>query len=99
MITKINKKEELYIQFTDEQIKELGIKPNDKFTITSDGDSITLTPWKTIPFDLNDLSREVLEYLIYISCERDMSVNDVINEILSEMVQKMREYNGYISKN
>ena len=49
----------------------------------SDG-SVSLTKYGTMEIELNDLNREVLEHLIITSCDEDISVNQVIENILIE---------------
>ena len=43
-------------------------------------------PLSEIEIDLADLSREVLELLIKLSCERNQTVNEVISEILESFI-------------
>lgn len=41
-----------------------------------------------VEIDLADLPREVLEMLIKISCEKDVSTNKVISEILEDFLKQ-----------
>jgi len=76
---------DLYLQFTDEELKELNIKQGDKFSVKHHEDgSIELRPHVKIEIDMSDWSREVLEMLIKDSCEQDISVNDVIANIIRQ---------------
>jgi hypothetical protein len=82
MIKTLQTKEEQYIQFTDEELKELGLEKDTKFTVEEVDGSIKLTPYKTIEFDLSELDRDILEFLVKRSCETHMPVEDIINDIL-----------------
>lgn len=42
---------------------------------------------ESIEMNLGDFSREQLEYLIQLSCERQVPVSDVIVDILEEFVK------------
>lgn len=83
MIKKILRSEDVYIQFTPEEIAELGWEPNQKFSmdVQEDG-SVKLTKFAKIEIDLDEWPVELLQHLIAESCERDISVNDVINDSL-----------------
>ena len=86
MIKQIQTEEISYIQFSPEELEQLGFEENQKFTIEEDGGSIILKPYKTVEFDLAEFSREQLETLISMSCEQDISCNDLINNILEEFI-------------
>lgn len=82
MIKTIQTKTEQYIQFTDEEIEELGWEKGQKFTISEENGAVILQPWKSIEIDLGEFRREALEWLINESCERDVSVGEVIRDVL-----------------
>ena len=91
MITaKVQQSTDTFIQFTETQMAELGIKPDDKFSIECKDGGILLTPYKTIDIDLKDFDRPTLEALVAISCEKDISVNEVIEEILHQIVKSAK---------
>lgn len=83
MIKKLLPSKDVYIQFTEDELLELNIAPNDKFTMEplEDG-SIKLTKFATLELDLEEFPIEVLHNLIRVSCEEDISVNEVINNSL-----------------
>jgi len=89
MIKKLQRSEDVFIQFTDDELQELNIKPNDKFTVKAfDDGSFTLTKFANIEIDLSEFDRETLEHIIQISCDEDISVNEVISNILEKFVKQ-----------
>jgi len=89
MVTKkIQRSEELYIQFTDEELKSLNIKAGDKFSWEVENDSVVLKKFASLDVDISEWSREVLEMLIVESVEKDISVNEVICNILDNFLSK-----------
>ena len=82
----IQRSDELYIQFTDEELKQLNISEGDKFSwkIQDDG-SIFLEKFVKLDIELSELSREVLEYLVTESIEKDIPVNDVVCQVLEKI--------------
>jgi hypothetical protein len=81
------KKEDYYIQFTDEEMAELNIEPGQKFTCDLEDGKLKLTPFAKIELEMGDWPREVLELLIQESCEKDISVNDVICDLLEKVIK------------
>jgi hypothetical protein len=81
------KKEEYYIQFTDEEMAELNIEPGQKFTCDLEDGGLKLTPFAKIELEMGNWPKELLEYLIQESCEKDISVNDVICNVLEEVIK------------
>ena len=84
----IQRSEDLFVQFTPEELKELNVKEGDKFSwhLTEDG-GIALKKFETIDINLSDFNRDVLEFIIAESCEKDISVNEVISNILEQAVK------------
>jgi hypothetical protein len=84
----VQRSEDLYVQFNDDEMKSLDIKPGDKFSweIGSDS-SITLKKFAEIDVDISVWSREVLEMLVTESIKEDLPVNDVIANILKEQLK------------
>jgi len=76
---------ELFIQFSDEEVQEFGLEQGQRYdvTLTDDG-SVKLTPWSKVEIDIEDYPREVLEMIIKESLDKDITVNDVINNLLKE---------------
>ena len=85
----IQKREEYFIDFTDQEKKELGWKDNQKFDwVLLDDGSVQLKPW--VSMDLGEISefpREVLEILVLESIEKDITINQVVNDILKEIIK------------
>lgn len=88
MIKKIvQRSEECFIQFTEDELNELNIKPGDKFSWKIDGESIVLDKHVKVDFDISDWPKESLEFLIQESINEDISVNDVIVNIIERYVE------------
>lgn len=88
MITKtIQQSTDLFVQFTEDELLALNIKPGDKFSAMIDNDSVLLKKFASIDIDLGDMSREVLEFLIKTSAEQDISINEVISNVLDETLK------------
>lgn len=86
---KVQRSEELYVQFTDEELEALNIKAGDKFSWEVEDNSLVFKKFASLDVDISEWSREVLEMLIVESVEKDISVNEVICNILD----------GYLPKN
>jgi hypothetical protein len=87
---KVQEKKELYLQFSEEELEELGWEEGQKlsFKFNEETKAITLEPFVKMELDISEWDREILEYLVGQSCERDVSVNDLINESLEKMINK-----------
>lgn len=94
---KVQEKKDLFIQFSEEEIEEMGWEENQKLSIKIDEKTgqITLEPFVKMDIDISDWDREILEFLVGESCERDISVNEVINEVL---VESLKKYDKFKSK-
>jgi hypothetical protein len=90
MITKtVQRSDDLYIQFTNEELQSLGIKPGDKFSYKVDKDGLLLQKFATLEVDISEWSRDILEMLIVQSVEQDISVNEVISNILTKQLAEL----------
>lgn len=77
-----------FIQFTEEELSSIGAGPGTKFEAkVHDDGSIELRPYVKVELDMEEWPREVLEMIIKESCERDISANDVINNLLKESLK------------
>lgn len=87
---KVQEKKELYIQFSDEEMQELGWEENQKLSLKFDEETkaITLEPYVKMEIEISEWPREILEFLIQESCDRDISVNEIINETLLKFIDK-----------
>lgn len=91
MITKtLQRSEDLYVQFTPEELNQLGVAPGDKFSCEIEGNSIKLIKYAEIELDMSDWPREVLMHLITKSAEENISVNEVITQLLMEQIEKFK---------
>ena len=78
------------VKFTEEELEQLNIKQGDKFSIKETDGGILLQKFTTIDFDLSEYSREILEFLIIESCNKDVSVNEVISGVLEKVVDQYK---------
>lgn len=78
---------DLCIKFTPEELKTLGIEPGDKFSWKEKDGGFLLEKYQKIDIDMSEFSREVLEMIITESCEKDISVNEVISNILQSAIK------------
>lgn len=91
MIKKVKEKKEYYIDFTDEELVELGFEKNQQFEVEllDDKSGIQLIPFVKMDIDLGEFDRDTLEYLIKTSVEENVSVNDVINDHLTSYLNTL----------
>lgn len=85
----VQRSEDLFVQFSDEELSQLNIKSGDKFTCELEGTDIVLKKFVPIDIDISNFSKEILEFLIVESIEKDISVNEIIIDILEDQVNKM----------
>jgi hypothetical protein len=93
MIKTVQKKEEYFIQFTDEEMNQLGFKPNTKFTVelNEDKSGLTLTPHEEIEIDLNEFSKEELINFIHAANKLDMTFEDFIVDSLTKFCEDYKD--------
>jgi hypothetical protein len=72
------------VKFTEEELAKLNIKQGDKFSIKETDGGILLEKFSTIDINLSELDRELLEFLIQESCDKDISINEVISDLLEK---------------
>ena len=89
-VKKVLEKKDLYVQFSEEEMQELGWEEGQKLSFKFDEETkaITLEPFVKMDLDISEWDREILEFLVGESCERDISVNEVINEVLKESLKQ-----------
>lgn len=80
-------KEDYYIEFTDEELKALKMEKGQKYSWEIKDGGVVLNPFVKVELEMGSWDRELLEFLIQKSCERDVSVNEVITEILEEAIK------------
>ena len=72
------------VKFTEEELAQLNIKQGDKFSIKETDEGVLLQRFDTVDIDLSELDRELLEFLIQESCDKDISINEVISNLLEK---------------
>lgn len=87
---KVLEKKELYLQFSEEEMEEFGWEEGQKlsFKFNEDTKAITLEPFVKMEIDITEWPVEILQFLVGESCERDISVNQIINETLLKFIDK-----------
>lgn len=78
------------VKFTEDELAQLNIKQGDKFSIKETDEGILLEKFATIDIDLAEVEREILEFLIRESCDKDVSVNEVISEVLEKGLEQYK---------
>jgi hypothetical protein len=78
------------VKFTEDELAQLNIKQGDKFSIKETDEGILLEKFSNIELDLSEFNRDILEFLIKESCDKDISVNEVISEILEKVVDQYK---------
>lgn len=81
---------EVCVKFTEDELAQLNIKQGDKFSIKETDEGIVLQKFAAIDIDLSELERELLEFLIQESCDKDVSVNEVISDVLERVVKQYK---------
>jgi hypothetical protein len=80
-------KEEHYIEFTDEELQAFNMEKGQKFSCKIEDGGLRLEPFVKVELEMGDWPREVLELLIQESCELDVSVNQVISDLLEKVIK------------
>ena len=78
------------VKFTEDELSQLNIKQGDKFSIKETADGILLQKFATIDIDLSELDKELLEFLIIESCDKDISINEVISNLLEKGLEQYK---------
>jgi hypothetical protein len=93
MIKTVQKKEEFFIEFTDEEMNELGFKPNTKFTVelSEDKTALKLTPHEEIEIDLDEFSKEDLINIIVAANKADMTFEDFVVDSLTKFCEAHKD--------
>jgi hypothetical protein len=78
------------VKFTEDELAKLNIKQGDKFSIKESDEGILLEKFSTIDIDLAQFERELLEFLIQESCDKDISINEVISDILEKILEQYK---------
>jgi hypothetical protein len=89
MVKKIEPTGDLCIKFTEDELLSLGLQENDKLSCKIDNNSILLQKYETLELDLSEFDRDKLEFLILESCKKDISVSEVISNILEKTIKDL----------
>lgn len=92
MTKTLKRSEELYIQFTPEELAELGWQEGDKFSWKVEDGAVKLVKYANLQLDMTDWPKELLLRLIKDSIEQDISVNELIIEILAKQIEVFKPY-------
>jgi bifunctional DNA-binding transcriptional regulator/antitoxin component of YhaV-PrlF toxin-antitoxin module len=88
----INKKIEQFVEygvkFTDEECEQLGINEGDKFSFEVSDDGILMKKYESIDIDLSEFPREILEFLVKESCEKDITVSQVFESVFDSFIKR-----------
>lgn len=87
---KIQTTGEMCVKFTEDELAQLNIKQGDKFSIKETGEGILLEKFATIELNLSEFSREIMEHLIRESCDKDISINEVMSNILEKGLEQYK---------
>lgn len=87
----VKEKKELYIEFSEEEIRELGWKDNQKLSMDLKGENILIKPWVNVEIDTSNWPKEVFEMLVQMSLETDKTVNEVIVDLLTNTVKTIEK--------
>jgi hypothetical protein len=78
------------VKFTEDELAQLNIKQGDKFSIKETDGGILLEKFATVDIDLSQIDRELLEFLIQESCDKDVSINEVISNLLEKGLEQYK---------
>jgi hypothetical protein len=88
MITKtLEPTGDVCVKFTEDELAQLNIKQGDKFSIKETDGGILLEKFDTIDLEISEFSREILEFLIRESCDKDISINEVFANVLDKFIK------------
>jgi hypothetical protein len=73
---------DVYIQFTEDELLDLGISAGDKFSVKQEGDGFLLKKHVKMEIDLDEFDNETLKKLVAESIEKDISINEIIDSAL-----------------
>lgn len=81
---------DMMISFTEEELAELNIKQGDKFDFKPQADgSVKLEKYVDLELDMTDWPVEVLQMIIKKSCEQDVTVNEVLIQLLEKAIDEI----------
>jgi len=81
---------DMCVKFTEDELAQLNIKQGDKFSIKETDEGILLEKFATVDINLSELNRELIEFLIQESCDKDISINEVISQLLEKGLEQYK---------
>ena len=84
---KIESTTEHYIRFTEEELEQLGIKEGDKLSWDIKDDGVLLKKYEKLEIDLSLFHRELLEFIIHQSNDKNLTVSEFLEQILVDFVK------------
>jgi bifunctional DNA-binding transcriptional regulator/antitoxin component of YhaV-PrlF toxin-antitoxin module len=93
---KIEKTEDYYVQFSQDELLSLGLKEGDKLSCEISEEGVFLKKYESIELDLSDFSREILEFLIIESFNKDLPVEDIIEDIIVKSIEHFDGKNNLV---
>jgi len=92
IIKRLQPTNDAFIQFTEEEILEIGIKQGDKFTVKPQEDgSFFLEKMVNLELDLAEFSEDIKDMLIFKSIKEQLPVDDIIRNILTDFINTLSE--------
>lgn len=85
---KIEQFVEYGIKFTDEECDKLGIHEGDKFSFEILDDGVMMKKYSSIDIDFSEFSKEILVFLIKESCDKNLPISQVMENILVDYIEK-----------
>lgn len=87
---------DVYIQFTEDELLELDMKPGDKFTVKLNEDGSVLLE-KKVPLEINldEFPEHILRNLVKTSIEKDIPVGDIIEDAVGAYLSNTSEDETY----
>jgi len=93
MTKQLKTKEDFYLEFSDSELADLGIKKGDKFEIKCNGDgSIILKPFSSLEIDLSLFTKDELIEIIKIGEKEDQTFGNTVVNILSKAVEDFKKF-------
>lgn len=85
----VKEKRDLYIEFSEEEMAELGWEENQKLSINvNDDKSISIKPWVKVDIDTSGWPKEIFEMLVEMSLEQDKTINEVIVDVIEKSFKR-----------
>lgn len=84
----VQKREEYFVAFTEEESQALGLAAGDKFEIIEEADGLLLKKFGTIDLDIDAFDKETLAFLVAESFRMKAPVEEVICEILTKVLEE-----------